>query len=182
MEYPTLVERAARIAATAHKEQVRKESNTPYIVHLCMVARILTVHKFSDVVVAAGFVHDVLEDTDVTLEELRSKLGDEVADIVSAVTNDDSLPWEDKKRAYIESVRNSSDEVKAVATADKIHNAESLLAAHAVQGETLWTHFNTGKEKKIWFEVEMLKMLQETWNHSMLEEYAEMVKKIQNLV
>lgn len=182
MEYPSLIERAARIAAIAHKDQIRKEGGIPYIVHPFMVARILIIHGFSDSIIAAGLVHDVPEDTAVTAEMLRSELGDDVADIVIAVTNDDTLSWEQKKLAYIESVRNSSEGAKAVATADKIHNAESLLAAHALHGEALWDHFNTGRDKKIWFEEEMLKMLKETWEHPLVDEYETLVKKIQNLV
>lgn len=182
MEYPSLIERAARIAAIAHKDQVRKEGGIPYIVHPFMAARLLTVHGFSDAIIAAGLVHDVLEDTSVTEEVLRKELGSEVADIVSAVTNDDSLSWEQKKLAYIENVRNSSEGVKAVATADKVHNAESLLAAYALHGEALWGNFNTGRDKKVWFEEEMLKMLKETWQHALVDEYEVLVKKIQKLV
>lgn len=182
MEYPSLIERAARIAAIAHKDQIRKEGSIPYIVHPFMVARTLTIHGFSDQVIAAGLVHDVLEDTPITVEFLRQELGDEVVDLVTAVTNDDTLSWEEKKLAYIKSVRNSTDEARAVAVADKIHNAESLLAAYAIHKESLWNHFNAGREKKVWFEEEMLTMLRETWKHPLVDEYESLVLKIRELV
>jgi (p)ppGpp synthase/HD superfamily hydrolase len=146
-----------------------------------MVAIILTRHGFSDTVVAAGLVHDTVEDTRVTPGDLRSELGDEVADIVAAVTNDDKLSWEDKKRAYIESVRNASEGAKAVATADKIHNAESVLIAHREQGTDFWKHFNAGKEKKLWFENAMLAMLRESWKHPLVDEYALLVERMSTL-
>lgn len=177
-----LVERAARMAAVAHKDQVRKEGNTPYIVHPFMIALKLTGLGFPEPVIAAALVHDVPEDTSVTATELRAELGDVVADIVLAVTNDDSLSWEEKKLAYIESVRRGPEGAKAVATADKIHNAESLLAAHAVHGPALWEHFNAGRDKKIWFEERMLEMLRDSWEHPLVDEYESLVIRMRSLV
>ncbi len=177
-----LLERAVRLAVRAHEGQMRKESDTPYITHLMGVAIILAKHGFSDTIIAAGLAHDTVEDTSVTPEELRETLGDEVADIVAAATNDDSLSWEEKKKKYIESIRNASEGAKAVATADKIHNAESLLAAYAEQGTELWKLFNAGRDKKLWFENAMLTMLQESWKHPLVDEYKVLVEKMNALV
>lgn len=178
----SLVEKAFLLAESAHKTQTRKESKTPYIVHPVMVAFLLTKYGFGEVVVAAALVHDVLEDTLVTEAELRSELGAGVAELVLPVTHDDTLSWEEKKKAYIESVRNASEDVKAIATADKIHNAESLLAAYEKQGASLWNYFNAGREKKLWFEESMLAMLKETWGHPLVGEYERLVEKIRSLV
>ncbi|MEA2701839.1 MAG: hypothetical protein QOE22_548 [Candidatus Parcubacteria bacterium] len=175
------IERAMRIAVRAHQGQTRKESDLPYISHPAMVALILARHGFGDVVIAAGLAHDTVEDTTVTSEDLRRELGDEVADIVATVTNDDDLSWDDKKLAYIEAVRNGSEGAKAVATADKIHNAESLILAHAEQGTSLWRHFKAGKEKKLWFENAMLAMLKEVWEHPLVDEYAVLVERMNAL-
>lgn len=174
----SLIERALRIAALAHKDQVRKEGDTPYIVHPVMVALDLKTRGFSDDIVAAALVHDVLEDTDFPKDQLESELGNVVMEIVRAVTNDDSLSWEQKKLRYIETVRGGSEGAKAVATADKIHNAKSLLAAHKQQGEALWSHFKAGKEKKIWFEKAMLEMLKETWENPLVSEYESLVEEM----
>lgn len=182
MENLPLLERAVRLAVKAHTGQTRKESDTPYITHLVGVAIILAKHGFSDTVIAAGLAHDTVEDTSVTPLELREVLGDEVAEIVAAATNDDTLSWEEKKKKYIESIRNASEEAKAVATADKIHNAESLLAAYAEQGTELWKLFNAGRDKKLWFENAMLTMLKEEWNHPLVDEYAMLVEKMNALV
>lgn len=178
---PSLIERAMRLAARAHKDQVRKESDLPYISHPAMVALILVKHGFGDEVIAAALVHDTVEDTPVTPEELRRELGDEVADMVASVTNNDSLSWDEKKLAYIETVRRGSEGAKAVATADKIHNAQSLIAAHREQGSAVWSHFKAGKEKKIWFEEAMLAMLKEEWKHPLVDEYAVLVEQMKAL-
>jgi guanosine-3',5'-bis(diphosphate) 3'-pyrophosphohydrolase len=177
----TLVEKALVLALRAHEGQMRKEAPVPYIVHPVEVALLLARHGFSDTVVAAALVHDVVEDTPVTLEEVRSELGDSVAELVALITHDDSLSWDDKKKAYIESVRAASVDAKAISVADKIANAESLLAAAQVQGAGIWAHFNRGREKKLWFENAMLAMLRESWQHPLVDEYAALVEKLNEL-
>lgn len=176
-----LIEKAMALALRAHEGQMRKDAPTPYIVHPVHVAILLARHGFSDDVIAAGLVHDVVEDTSVSANELRETLGDVVADLVAPVTHDDSLPWLEKKKAYIEAVRGASDDVKAISVADKIANAESLLTAYAREGSSVWRYFNAVKEKKIWFEEAMLAMLQESWQCPMVEEYARLITKLKTL-
>ncbi|HHX58572.1 MAG TPA: HD domain-containing protein [Candidatus Moranbacteria bacterium] len=176
-----LLEKAVLVSVEAHKDQIRKGDDSPYIAHPFMVALKLAKYHFSDTVIAAALVHDVLEDTEFSEEKLKEELGEEVLEIVRIVTNDDSLPWEEKKRRYVESVRAGSEGAKAVALADKIHNLESLLLAHSKQGPELWKRFNRGKDKKIWFEEEVLKMLKETWDHPLIEEYERLLNKEREL-
>jgi len=178
----SLIERALRIAAIAHKDQMRKEGDIPYIVHPVMVALDLKARGFGEEVVAAALVHDVLEDTEFSEIQMEEELGSRVMAIVRAVTNDDSFSWEEKKLKYIETVREAGAGAMAVATADKIHNAESLIVAHAEQGEGVWANFNAGREKKIWFEEAMLTMLEESWDDPLIERYAELVREIKALV
>ena len=176
-----IVEQAMRIAMLAHEGQVRKNDKSPYIIHPLMVGMMLIRYGFSDIVIAAGITHDVLEDTDVTEELLRGTLGDAVVDIVTGVTEDNSLEWEERKKGYVELVRASSEDVKAVSLGDKIHNLKSLLNTYDVEGASLWEKFSRGKEKKVWFEVEMLTMFRETWNHPLVDEYEELVERMKGL-
>ncbi len=176
-----LIERAIALAVRAHDGQMRKEAPVPYIVHPIEVGVILARHGFSDAVIAAGITHDVVEDTKVTADELRHELGNEVADLVVPVTHDDTLSWEEKKKAYVEAVRNARNEVKAISLADKIANAYSLIAAHKTQGAAIWKYFNAGREKKLWFEHAMLTMFRESFDHPMVEEYALLVLRMDTL-
>lgn len=178
----SLIERAVALAVRAHDGQMRKDAPMPYIVHPIEVGLILSRYGFSDIVIAAGIVHDVVEDTVVTADELRRGLGDEVADIVAPVTHDDTLPWDEKKKAYIEAVRVAGDEAKAVSLADKIANAYSLIAAHEIQGVAIWKHFNAGREKKLWFERAMLEMFRASFDHPMVDEYEKLVGQMEALV
>jgi len=177
-----LIEKATQIAVKAHHGQTRKTDATPYIVHPVAVALLLARHGFDDAVIAAAFVHDVVEDTEITLDEIQNELGKEVASLIAPLTHDSSLSWEDKKLGYIEMVRIANERVKAIATADKISNAQSLLEAYEINGSEIWKYFNARRDKKIWFERSMLSMLQETWKHPLVDEYASLVRKVEILV
>lgn len=177
----TLVERAMRLATRAHAGQARKESNLPYITHPFMVSLLLAKHGFSDTVLAAALTHDVLEDTPVTAAELEAELGPEVLALVQAVSYDESLSWEDQRTKYVADVRAASEDVKAISIADKIHNAQSFILGYEAQGKDMWKNFNRGRDKKIWFEEEMVTMLKETWQHPLVDQYAILVEEMKNL-
>ena len=126
-----IIQRSIELAWKYHKDQIRKGDDSPYIIHPIMVATILAQHGFSDETVAAGFCHDLLEDTKCSEYEISKACGEKVLKIVKAVTNDPELSdikdWEKKKLKYIETVRKGPVEAKAVCTADKIHNVLSTL-------------------------------------------------------
>lgn len=176
-----LIERAAELAVRAHGGRTRKESSAPYIVHPIAVALILARHNFHNIVIAAALVHDVVEDTNITDKELRHELGNDVQDLIVPITHDNSLSWKEKKIRYIKTVRDASDNAKAISIADKIANARSLLAAYEKQGAAIWKYFNAGREEKLWFEHAMLDMIRESWKHPFVDEYAELVAQMDEL-
>lgn len=176
-----LTEKALRLAVKMHDGQRRKGDDLPYIIHPLAVALKLARYNFSATVIAAALAHDLLEESDLGSEKLREELGDEVWEMVEAVTNDDTLAWPEKKKKYVERVRTGSVGAKAVAVADKIHNLESLLTAYAEQGPSLWLRFNRGQAEKLWFEEEVLKMVKATWEHPLIEEYEELLEQARGL-
>src|SRR5262245_30553630 len=92
-------------AAVWHKDQLRKypEVCVPYMSHVAGVAAILARHGFDEEIVAAGALHDVMEDCGVSHDELMQKFGSRVADLVRDVSEEDkSLSWEERKRLYLE--------------------------------------------------------------------------------
>jgi len=170
-DFPTdLVERAIRLALVAYNGRTRKVDGLPCIVHPFMVALKLSKHGFPDPVIAAALTHDVLEYTTCTPEQLKAELGNDVYEIVIAVTHDDRLSWEEKKKKYVETVRNGPEGAKAIAIADKIHNIEKLLAAYTEHGPDIWKKIDLEKEQKSWFEKEVLWMLREAWDHPLIDE------------
>lgn len=176
-----LYEQALKVAVAAHAGQVRKHDDTPYVTHPIMVARMLENAGFSESIVAAALAHDVLEDTTVTETELRGELGDEVVDIVVAVSEDKTLPWEERKAAYVKKVVEGNESVWAVSVADKIHNARDFIQFHKTAGADAWKVFNRGKEKKIWFEKLLHAELKNVWSHPLMDEYGRLIYELEQL-
>lgn len=148
-----LVDRAIGFAARAHDGQQRKTGEVPYIAHPVAVAMILARMGCDEAVVVAGLLHDTVEDTPVTLQEIRHQFGDEVADIVAGCTE---LPkrrnkWATRKRHMIASLRDAPLAVKLVSAADKYHNLSHTLYTERAQGPALWKKFGQGKEQQAWY-------------------------------
>ena len=176
-----IIEKAAQVAAQAHKEQQRKHDGSPYIAHPIMVAMKIMRHGFSDEIVAAALIHDVVEDSDWGIDRVRSEFGDEIAQMVSHLSEDTSLEWELRKEKYTDAIAAAPEGTKAISVADKIHNAENLIETHGKIGSDIWNNFNRGKDKKVWFEKLLLSKLQKNWQHPMLEEYAALVSQMEKL-
>lgn len=127
-DIPVLVA-AAAFAAEKHRDQRRKGADaSPYINHPIALAYVLA--RESDIVdvstIAAALLHDTVEDTDTTAEELRGLFGDEITAIVLEVTDDKSLPKADRKRLQIEHAADLSHRAKLVKLADKICNLRDI--------------------------------------------------------
>lgn len=119
--------RAADYAARAHRQQRRKDPDrTPYINHLCDVARLLAEAGCHVELIAAGYLHDTIEDVGVTYEMLVEEFGVRVAELVRAVTDDKSLDKARRKQLQIEHAASASSDVAALKLADKISNLTSL--------------------------------------------------------
>lgn len=169
------IEQAAQIALRAHTGQVRKNDGSPYVIHPYLVALLLTSYDFPEQVIAAGLVHDVLEDTGVSVEELTAAVGGEVVALVQEVSEQKELPWEERKKKYIARIRDASSEVKAVSIADKIHNAQSMLRTHESEGSKLWSVFNRGRTEQLWFMHALLDAYRTNWQHPLIDIYADLV-------
>lgn len=117
--------RAASFAAHKHRNQRRKDADaSPYINHPLALARVLTEEGgvTDAATLCAALLHDTIEDTDTTAEELRREFGDEVCSIVEEVTDDKTLPKAERKRMQVEHAAHISDKAKRVKLADKICN------------------------------------------------------------
>ena len=155
-----IIEKAINFAAKAHVGQTRKSTDIPYISHPFAVGMILQQFKCSDEVIAAGILHDTLEDTSVTIEELSKHFGDKVTKLVEAASEPDkSLPWKERKQHTINALKSAFIEEIQVITADKLHNLKSIRADIELQGEVVWDRFNRGKRDQHWYYSNMVKAL-----------------------
>ena len=115
-------QKAQQFATKAHKEQYRKDRKTPYIEHPKAVVKILKeIAEITDSdIICAGWLHDVIEDCQVTREQLENEFNFEIARIVSALTRNVD------RQAYLERIRHSDYAVQIVKLADVVHNCSTL--------------------------------------------------------
>lgn len=124
-----LIAQAADFAARAHVRQKRKDETTPYFNHLAEVAWLLASAGSDANLVAAGYLHDTIEDAQITYERLLGEFGDDIAGLVRAVTDDKRLPQHIRKNLQIEHAAHAPVRVANLKTADKISNLRSILDA-----------------------------------------------------
>ena len=147
-----MLDKAIKEAAIAHGDQKRKGKNTPYITHPFSVGMILSQAGYTVDEVVAGILHDTLEDTDLSVERIEDLFGTHVANIVQGCTEPDRcLCWRERKQHTIEYLKTASPEVRAVACADKLHNAGDMLEDYREDGEDLWERFKGKREEQSWY-------------------------------
>lgn len=165
VERSSLVAAALEKARRAHAGQVRNGSGgMPYIEHPQAVAALLAEHGHDDEVLAAALLHDVVEDSDTTVEELRDQFGDRVADLVAALSDDESIDdYRARKDEHRERVRAADGDAFAIYGADKLTNVRTIRRAYNEEGERVRDEFKVPLELKL-----------EVWeaDRAMLEEEA----------
>lgn len=148
-----MLQEAIKFAVERHRGQVRKGTNIPYALHPLNVGYLLLQHGCAEEVAAAGFLHDTLEDTATTPEELRQRFGERVAWLVQQVTETDrTQPWEIRKQHTLEHLRQVGDrDVLLVACADKLDNLQMLREGIRVYGVKLWERFKAPMRAQRWY-------------------------------
>ena len=135
MNDTTLILRAAAFAARKHRDQRRKDADaSPYINHPLELARVLAeVGGVTDpATLCAALLHDTIEDTATTRQELAGEFGEEIAAIVAEVTDDKTVVKAERKRLQVEHAATISDKAKRVKLADKICNLTDVATAPPV--------------------------------------------------
>lgn len=157
-----LLEAALRVAAVAHRDQVRKGGDVPYFSHAAAVALILARAGFTDEsLLAAALLHDVVEDTDVALHELAARFPADVVAAVAALseTKTDAhgrlRPWEDRKTEHLRQIAGAPLAARAIALADKLHNIETLCCDLAAGTVTL-SAFRAPPDRLLWYYTSMI--------------------------
>jgi (p)ppGpp synthase/HD superfamily hydrolase len=132
-----LVRAALEMAREAHAGQIRNASGgLPYIEHPIAVAEELHEQPSSDEVLAAALLHDVVEDSDLEIEDVREHFGERVAEIVDALTDNASVePYGARKREHRDRVEAAGDDALAIYAADKLTNVRMLRSAYEEDGE-----------------------------------------------
>ena len=137
-----MIQKAALFAAKAHEGMIRKGSRIPYIYHPMEVALIVAQMTDDPEVIAAAYLHDVLEDTSVTPEELEQNFGSRVLSFVMAESEDKSRTWRERKASTIAHLKRAPREVKLLTLGDKLSNMRSTARDYMVIGDEIWQRFN----------------------------------------
>ena len=145
------IEEAIEVAAKAHQGQYRKGTDTPYITHPYAVGLILMEAGCTEAVIIAGILHDTVEDTDLTLEFIRERFGEDIANIVDGCSENKALRWRARKTERIEALRTASPEICTVTCADKLHNLRTIISEYDLIGDAVWDRFHGGVEDQAWY-------------------------------
>ncbi|MBI3926387.1 MAG: bifunctional (p)ppGpp synthetase/guanosine-3',5'-bis(diphosphate) 3'-pyrophosphohydrolase [Armatimonadetes bacterium] len=165
---------AIDFATLQHRGQLRKGTSIPYIVHCVSVGKMLMQLGSAEDVAIAGILHDVVEDTEAELEEVRQRFGSRVADLVDGVSEPDKqLPWRDRKEHAIAKARSTDDlELLAIKCADKLDNIQDMRHDHSRIGEKLWERFKAPRDKQLWYHTTLCDLFEQRLMGSPWEELA----------
>ena len=147
-----MIEEAIELAAQAHQGQLRKATETPYVSHPYAVGMMLALAGCPEELIAAGILHDTVEDTYVILDHIRERFGERVAALVEGCSEPDkSASWEERKRHTLEYLRTAAWEVRVVSCADKLHNIRTIRMAYEQIGDDVWGRFKRGRGEQEWY-------------------------------
>ncbi len=155
-----MIFRAIKFVAEAHEGHYRKGTTIPYISHLMNVMKILCENNCETEVIVAGILHDVVEDTPVTIEVVERKFGKRVAEVVAGASEPEKTEknvqwkasWKERKQNSIDYLQHTTNLDKLlVSCADKLDNSRAILQDYRELGEVFWTRFNAGKEDQKWY-------------------------------
>lgn len=142
----SLLDRAITFAVKAHQRVERKGKGFPYIVHPMEAVCIVATMTNDQELLAAAALHDVIEDTDTTADDLKKEFGERVAMLVEAESDDKSggskaETWHQRKQDTLDRLRNADRDIKMVALGDKLSNMRAIAHDYAVLGDELWNRF-----------------------------------------
>ena len=147
-----LLDRAIIFAVRSHAGTERRGKGLPYIVHPLEAVEIVATMTADQELLAAAALHDTVEDTNVTLEQIRTEFGNRIAALVAAESdephqNSNVESWRMRKQAAIDRLTHASLDAKMVALGDKLSNMRAIARDYAVQGDDLWNLFRS-KDRK----------------------------------
>lgn len=178
------VTKAIEFAAVAHDGMVRKKADTPYILHPLEAAVIVGTMTSDRDVICAAVLHDVVEDTHVTIEEIEEKFGSRVRMLVEAETENkrEDLPpestWRIRKEESLNELASCNDTaVLMLWLGDKLSNMRSFYRISKTEGDSMWQSFNQkDKNQHKWYYTTIAELTSPLREFSAWQEYNELVK------
>ena len=175
-----IIDKAIIFATNKHHNSERRDKGTPYIIHPLEAMSIVATITKDPEIIAASVLHDTIEDTDTTFEEIEKEFGTRVANIVKKETvfDDGTKPWRERKSNSINNVKNGSIESKIVALGDKLSNLRAIHMDYIDIGDKLWERFHCKNKKDVeWYYRSMAESLIELKDTHAYKEYIELLDK-----
>ena len=182
----SILEDAITFAANAHEGQIRKLSGTPYILHPLEVASIISTMTTDLETMAAGVLHDTVEDCGVALSELRERFGARVCALVESETERrsdgraDAETWQERKTTSLDDLRRTQDrDVKILWLADKLSNVRSFYREYEKDGDRIWLSLHQKDPRmQAWYYRTIADCLSELSDTSAYAEYIRLVSEL----
>ena len=167
---------AAKFAIDAHRGTERRGKGFPYVIHTMEAAAIVATITSDPEMLAAAILHDTVEDTDVTLEQIRERFGERVATLVQYETApaSDRLSWKEKRTVQIEQLASAPYDSKVVAIGDKLSNLRGIARDYRLYGDDTWKLFHApnGKTDIEWYYRSMGEVLRDLSDTLAYKEFA----------
>ncbi len=178
-----IFEQSVAFALKAHEGQTRKNEDTPFILHPCEAASIAATLTCDREILAAVMLHDTVEDTDTTIDEIREVFGDRVMKLVAGETEPayEDLPreqsWRIRKEISLDELKKTDDiGVKIMWLSDKLANMRAFHRQYLAEGDKLWSKFNQkDKSQQEWYYRTVASLLSEFSSTAAYKEYAALV-------
>lgn len=183
----TLLNKAIVFATSAHEGQLRKGTQIPYILHPLEAAAIVGTMTTDDEIIAAAVLHDVVEDTNTTVEQIKERFGERVAALVASESEDKrenlsaESTWKIRKQETIDHLKTAPIEVKMITLGDKLSNIRAIHRDYNAIGDELWQRFNQkDKNEHYWYYRSIAECLAILDGYQAYKEYCELVEKTFN--
>ncbi|MBR5056202.1 MAG: bifunctional (p)ppGpp synthetase/guanosine-3',5'-bis(diphosphate) 3'-pyrophosphohydrolase [Bacteroidales bacterium] len=180
-----LLDRAIGFAVRAHSGMERRGKGFPYIVHPMEALAIVATITPDQELLAAAALHDVVEDTDFTIEDIRAAFGERIAALVEKETDieiaeqDESMSWHARKQAAIDRLAAAPLDAKIVAIGDKLSNMRAIERDYARIGDELWNLFHvTSRSEHEWHYRGLADSLRELSDTDAFKEFEELIDKV----
>ena len=180
-----LLDRAIVFAVRAHAGTERRGKGFPYIVHPMEAVSIVATITSDQELLAAAALHDTVEDTDITVDEIRSEFGERIANLVAAESDQfqegvsEEKSWHGRKQAAIDRLSGASRDAKIVALGDKLSNMRAIARDYAVQGDALWNLFHvTDRSEHEWHYRGLADALRELSDTFAFQEFEHLINQV----
>ena len=179
-----VLDQAIIFATKAHEGQFRKGTQIPYILHPMEAAAIVGTMTTDEEIIAGAVLHDVVEDTDTTVDDVINLFGARIGSLVASESENkrEALPaestWKIRKQETLDHLKTASIEVKMITLGDKLSNVRAIYRDYMTIGDVLWQRFNQkDKAEHYWYYFSIAECVSELCDYLVYKEYCQLVEK-----